>query len=199
MQADLKSFWTRFQTGIEVAVASTLSDKLLGVREGFLRYFHDGIRRPVPIVVVQHQESDDRGGLAMSDEETIELARGRARELRDELGDAYHFYVGSEGGLQCLEIEGVVHYFVRNWTAVVGTTGEAWGASGSLEIPGRLIAGLEGQQIPFAIPGTRRGGGMISSLTGRMESRRTAVATATFHALSSLFYGVLEARPAPRR
>ncbi len=199
MQGDLKAFWTRFQTGIEVAVASTLSDKLLGVREGFLRYFHDGVRRPVPIVVVQHQERGDRSGLSMSDEETIELARARARELHEELGDTYHFYVGSEGGLHCLEIDGAVHYFVRNWTVVLGVTGEAWGASGSVEIPGRLIAGLEGQQIPFAIPGTRRGGGMISSLTGRMETRRTAVATATFHALSSLFYGVLESRPTPRR
>ena len=73
--------------------------------------------------------------------------------------------------------------------------GEAWGSSGSVQLPDRIVAGLDSAQIPFAIPGTRRGGGMIRSLTGGLETRRKAVATSTLHAISSLFYGVLESRP----
>ena len=53
MIRDLKNFWQRLQTGVEVAVAAGASpDKLLGVRDGFLRYFHDGLDRPVSVAVV---------------------------------------------------------------------------------------------------------------------------------------------------
>jgi non-canonical (house-cleaning) NTP pyrophosphatase len=149
---------------------------------------------------VPHPEANDRhSGLAYSDEETLTLARSRASALHASLGDTYHFYAGAEGGLHSLEIDGSAHYFVRSWAVIVGVAGEAWGASGSIEIPGRLIEGLEGSQIPFSVPGTRRSGGMISSLTGRLETRRSATAEATFHALSTLFYGILESRPVRRR
>jgi hypothetical protein len=36
---------------------------------------------------------------------------------------------------------------------------------------------------------------MISSLTGGLETRRKAVAVSTLHALSTLFYGILDSRP----
>jgi len=199
MRQDLKGFWSRLQTGVEVAVADTASDKLLGVRDGFLRYFHDGLDRPVPVVVIQQPEAGERSGLADSDEATVRLAREKARALAARLGDAYHFYVASEGGLHTLEIDGALRYFVRNWTVIAGSAGEACGSSGSVQIPDRLIAGLDGEQIPFSVPGTRRSGGMISSLTGKLETRRTATASATFHALSTLFYGILESRPVRRR
>ncbi|MGH7752572.1 MAG: hypothetical protein ACREN5_07125, partial [Gemmatimonadales bacterium] len=95
-----------------------------------------------------------------------------------------------------VEIDGRVRYFIRNWTVVRGRLGEAWGASGSIQLPDRLIGGLENEQIPFAVPGTRKRGGMISSLTGGLETRRHAVALSTLHALSTLFYGVLDTRSA---
>jgi non-canonical (house-cleaning) NTP pyrophosphatase len=199
MEKDLRAFWRRFQSGIEVAVASAAPDKLLGIRDGFIRYFHDGLGRPIPVAVVPHQSGDEPMGLPLSDEETIELARGKAAALRTSLGQAYHFYAAAEGGLHSMEIDGHVHYFVRAWTVIIGLTGEAWGASGSVEIPSRLIEGLEDQQIPFAIPGTRRKGGMTSSLTGGLETRRNAVSVATFHAVSSVLYGVIESHPLRRR
>ena len=49
--------------------------------------------------------------------------------------------------------------------------------------------------MPFAFPGTRRSGGMVSSLTGAVETRRSATALATFHAVSTLMYGRLESHP----
>ncbi|MEE8277946.1 MAG: DUF84 family protein [Thermoanaerobaculia bacterium] len=195
MDEDLRAFLSRFQTGIEVAVARPAPDKLLGIRDGFMRYFRQGLGRAVPVVVVPHDAAESRVGLPLSDEETVCLARHQALELRQRLGKAYHFYASAEGGLHSLELDDRIHYFVRSWTVILGPTGEAWGASGSVEIPGRLIEGFDDHQIPFAVPGTRRKGGMISSLTGGQESRRSAVALATFHALSSVFYDTLGSQP----
>lgn len=199
MQRDLRAFWQRFQDEIEVAVARPAPDKLLGIRDGFIRYFHDALgRRDLPISVVPHQLGEKPIELPLTDEETIALARRQAVELRAKLGTDYHFCVGTEGGMHPVDVEGETHYFVRSWAVVIGLTGEAWGASGSVELPKRLIEGLDDQEIPFAIPGTRRKGGMISSLTRGLETRRSAVGEATFHALSSAFYGSLESHPLRR-
>jgi non-canonical (house-cleaning) NTP pyrophosphatase len=195
MIADLKNFWQRLQSGVEVAVAGPAPDKLLGVRDGFLRYFHDGMDRAVSVAVVPQSIDESPVGLPVSDEEVIRLARERALSLEQSLGGNYHFYVATEGGIASLEVGGRHCYFVRNWTVVRGLLGEAWGSSGSIQLPDRIVEGLDGEQVPLAIPGTRRAGGIISSLTGGLETRRKAVALSTLHALSTLFYGVLESRP----
>ena len=178
-----------------MAVAGPTADKLLGVRDGFLRYFHDGLERAVSVAVVPQQVEELPVGLPVTDEEVIRLARERALALEKALADNYHFYVATEGGLHSLDVDGEHCYFVRNWTVVRGLLGEAWGSSGSIQVPGRIIAGLDSEQIPLAVPGTRRSGGMISSLTGGLETRRKAIALSTLHAISTLFYGILESRP----
>lgn len=195
MITDLKNFWQRLQTGVEVAVAGTGSDKLLGVRDGLLRYFHDGLDRAVSVAVVPQDVDESPLGLPVSDEETLRLARERAIALEKSLADSYHFYVATEGGIHSLDIDGQHRYFIRNWTVVRGLLGEAWGSSGSIQLPARIVDGLDNEQIPLSVPGTRRSGGMISSLTGGLESRRKAVAISTLHAVSTLCYGVLESRP----
>ena len=119
--------------------------------------------------------------------------------MQDELGDAYHFYVASEGGLHSVEVDGKTHYFVRTWTVIRAPVGEAWGGSGSIQLPFGIIDGEGADGAPLTMPGRRRDGGMIASLTGGMETRRSAVATATLHALSTLFYGMLESHPGSRR
>ena len=199
MPADLRAFWDTFQSGIEIAVGSSASHKLLGVRDGFLRYFHEGVHRPIPVVIVPHGEVEVAGCLPVSDEEAIEAARNEAQALEQQLGSAYHFYAASEGGLHTVDLDGKTHYFVRTWTVIRAPVGEAWGGSGSIQLPDRVVDGLGDQPLPFSIPGTRRSGGMIASLTGGMETRRSAVATATLHALSTLFYGMLESHPGNRR
>ena len=195
MTTDLKSFWQRLQTGVEVAVAGTASENLLGVRDAILRYFHDGLDRTVSVAVVPQTVSDASIGLPFTDEDTLRLARQRVGELEAKLGSAYHFYIASESGIHAIDVDGGPRYFIRYWTVIRGTLGEAWGSSGSVQIPDRIVAGLDQAQIPFAVPGTRRSGGIIRSLTGGIESRRKAITTATLHALSSLFYGILESRP----
>lgn len=191
----LSDFWARFQSGIEVAVASSEPDKLLGVRDGFLRYFYDGLERPVPVAVIAEPEPQDSSFLPLTDEDILLLARRRVVGLRDRLGDLYPFYASSETGLHSLEVEAGPRYFVRSWTVLWGPAGESCGGSGSVQLPTALIEGIDAESIPYAIPGTRRRGGMVSSLTGGLETRRKAVALSTLHALSSMMYGVLESRP----
>lgn len=176
-------------------MAGPAPDKLLGVRDGFLRYFHDGLDRAVSVAVVPQTVAESPMGLPASDEDVIRLARERALALESSLGSNYHFYVATEGGLHSLEVGGRHCYFVRNWTVVRGLLGEAWGSSGSIQLPERIVEGLDGEQMPLSIPGTRRAGGIISSLTGGLETRRKAVAISTLHAVSTLLYGVLESRP----
>jgi non-canonical (house-cleaning) NTP pyrophosphatase len=196
MITDPKSFWQRLQSGVEVAVAGTSSDALLGVRDAFIRFFHDGLDRTVSVAVVQQPVGDPPPiGLPFSDEETLHLARQRVKEMEERLKDTYHFYIATEGGLSAIEVDGTLRYFVRNWTVVRGVLGEAWGSSGSVQIPDRIVEGLDKTQIEFAVPGTRKSGGMLRSLTGGLETRRKAISQSTLLAISSLFYGILESRP----
>ncbi len=193
-------------------MGSDLPDKLLGVRDGFVRYFHHGLHRPVP-VSVSPQPLDGLEALpALSDAEILDLARRRAIRLEERLGagrpnPAFAFYVGSETGLLTYEdpdggsggLDDEPRYFVRTWTVVRGLEDEAWGSSGSVQLPRHLIRGLERGDLPFAIPGRRRSGGMVGSLTGGLETRRDATALATLHAVASIMYGLIESRAGTRR
>src|SRR6185295_1272803 len=49
---DLREFWRRLKTGVEVTVAGQAADKLLGVRDGFLRFFQERHLHDVAVVVV---------------------------------------------------------------------------------------------------------------------------------------------------
>jgi hypothetical protein len=195
MARTLRDFLGGYQRGIEVCVAGTSADLLLGVREAFRRYFHDRLNRPLPVAVVPQEVEGPLRGLARSDEEAIALARREARSLEARLPGSYHFYIAAEFCVDAIEIDGRPRWFVRGWSAVVGPGGEAWGASGAVQLPDRLVEGLSGDELSAGAPGTRRAGGTIASLTGGLETRRTAVALATVNALSTLFYGFLEARP----
>lgn len=192
---DLKNFWQRLQTGVEVAVAGQTPDKLLGVRDAFIRFFHDGLDRTVSVAVVPQPVDDEPVGLAISDQEVIRLARKKVRDMEERLGSNYHFYIATEGGVEILDLDGEHRYFMRNWTVVRSPLGESWGSSGAVQLPDQIVAGMDGGQISYAVPGTRRSGGMISSLTGGLETRRKTVALSTLHAISTLFYGTLESRP----
>jgi hypothetical protein len=199
MTQTLSDFLGGYQRGIEVAVAGTAADELLGVREGFRRFFHDGLERPAPVAIVGQERERSLGGIAGSDREAIAAARAAARALADRLGETYRFYVASEACIESLAIAEGGRFVLRSWTVVLGPPGEALGASGSFELPRVLAHGLSGAEIAAAIPGTRRGGGMIAQFTGGLESRRSAVALATLGALSTLFFGILESRPGRRR
>jgi non-canonical (house-cleaning) NTP pyrophosphatase len=188
----LSDFLGRYQRGIEVGVAGASADELLGVREAFRRFFQDGLGRPVAVAVVPQEHERPLRGLAGSDGEAIAAARLGAERIAERLGPHYQFYVGLDVGVQAIDLPEGTRYLLRSWSAVFGPPGLAFGASGSLELPARWLdeRGAERE----GVPGTRRGGGLISTLTGGLESRRAAVAQATLHALATLFYGILAGR-----
>jgi non-canonical (house-cleaning) NTP pyrophosphatase len=192
MAHDLREFLGQFQRGIEVCVSGTGADTLLAVREAFRRYFQDGLGRPVAVAVVPQEAPERPVGLAASDDEAIRRARSAARELEARLPGTYHFYLAAEASVHPLDVEGRTRFFVRYWTAVVGVAGESLGSSGAIQLPDRLMAGATQEDVHHAVPGTRRAGGTIASLTGGLETRRSAVATSTLHAIATLFYGILE-------
>ncbi len=195
MTAHLKDFLGQFQRGIEVCVSGTGADTLFGVRDAFRHFFHDGLDRPAPVAVVPQESSSFASGLWPSDTEAIDHARKAALALEARLPGTYHFYVAGEPCVHVVETGGRAHWFVRYWIVVAGVAGIAYGSSGSIQFPDALVDGLSGRSLPATIPGTRRAGGIIASLTGGLEGRREAVASATQHALSTLFYGILEGRP----
>lgn len=199
MARDLEEFWQRFRAGIDVAVGGDLPDKLMGVRDGFTRYFGEvlrqGLAEPVSVAVVAQPQDEETTPLPLDDLETLELARQRARGLQEKLGDTYGFYVSVEAGLEHFGPPGEVRHFVRSWAVVRGLGMETWGSSGAVQLPEAVTHGLDVDDIPFAIPGRLRRGGMVSSLTGNLEDRRSSTAQATVHALSTLMYGLIESRP----
>jgi hypothetical protein len=197
---DLTDFWSRYRGGVEVAVDSGDSEVLLGVRDGFVRYFHEGLERPLPVAVRSTAESADANQVGLSDEEMLRAVRNRAAQLRRSLADAFPFFAATTTGLHSVYLQGAAGpradelHFVRSWTALEGPSGRAVGGSGSLQLPPALIAGLDAGELPFAVPGRRRHGGMMGSLTGGLQTRRRAIAESTLHAISTLLYGVVEAR-----
>lgn len=183
-----------------MAFAGTAPAQLLGVRDAFQRYFAEVAGRSVggavPVAVVPQPVEVMPAGLPVSDEEALARVRGRLDDLAGRVVGEYDFLVASDGGLHPIEIDGDLRFFIRCWAAVRCPLGEACGGSGSIQLPDGLVTGVDGPGGPGTVPGTRRGGGMISALTGGAEDRRRATAEAAFHALSTLFYGVLSGRRA---
>jgi len=125
------------------------------------------------------------------------MAHKSAQSLRGGVESA-PFCVGAEEGYVGLEVDGELREFVHCWSVVACDLGLACGSSGGIEIPARFT-GASGEPAAATVPGTRRRGGMIGSLTGGLETRRLAMAEAVTHALSTLFYGVIEIRPSTAR
>jgi non-canonical (house-cleaning) NTP pyrophosphatase len=182
--------------GVEVAVASTRSEILLGVREGLIRYFHRALDRPVPVAVVPQEVADVPLGVASSDSEIIGRCRERVGELEGRLDDAYQFYVAVEEGIETLHLEDTVRHYVRSWAVIQGLGSYACGGSGSFEVPRQLleesVTGAENRRKPA---GLRRQAGLVATLSGGLDSRRSAAASAVFNAVAGLFFELYSGHP----
>jgi non-canonical (house-cleaning) NTP pyrophosphatase len=194
MAPDLREFLGEFQRGIEVCVADSGADTLFGVRDAFRRFFRNDAGEVAPVAVVQQELHTPLTGLPLSDGEAISRARRAVRQMEEKLPGVYHFYLATEACYHSVDLGDSTPFFVRSWAVLSGIAGESLGSSGSLQLPPHLVDGLGMEQLPHSIPGTRRSGGILASLTGGLESRRTAVATATLHALSTQFFGILDTR-----
>ena len=183
-----KSFWDRFQSGVSIAVGSSESHKLLGTRDAFQTYLQHVAKKDLSVEVSPHGEVEQSDCLPMSDEEAIWAARHECLELEDRHQQTYDFYVGNEGGLHGLDVEGQMRYFVRSWSVVRCGEGEGWGGSSSVQLPLDSVKDLDGARRSLVLPGRRRSEGIVSALTSGLSDRRSGVRIATLNALSTLFY-----------
>lgn len=167
-------------------------EKYFGARDAFLRYAHESLDRDNLPVTVQPLTVDQPAELTYTDEDTLARARLLIESARALRPDAT-FLVAAEEGLGEVRADGETRHLVKTW-AVVEILGldpearlQAWGCSGGLQIPSALLDPSAGS--PPWTPTTRRGGGMMKSVTQSTETRRSSTALATFLALSSLLYG----------
>jgi non-canonical (house-cleaning) NTP pyrophosphatase len=181
-------FWDRCRDGISIAVGSSETHKLLGTRDAFETYLERILKQDTPLQVLPHGDVEQSDRLPMTDEEAIWAARHECLELEDRLGSTCHFYVGNEGGLHGLDVEGQTRYFVRSWTVMRCEVGEGWGGSSSVQLPVASVRDLDGSQRSLVFPGRRRSEGVVSALTGGLSDRRSAVRSATLNALATIFF-----------
>lgn len=191
-----KSFPPQLFRGVEVAAASARSEILLAVREGFVRYFHQGLGRETAVAVVAHEASQPPLGVAASGAEMVERCQQRAAELEQRLDQDYQFYVAVDEGLETLSLESGGRHLVRTWAVVRGLGGTSCGGSGSFELPARLLSeGMTGADGRRKMAGMRRRRALVEALSGGLESRRSSAAEAVFNALAALFYDAYSGHP----
>jgi len=177
-------------------VASARSEILLAVREGFVRYFHQGLGRETAVAVVAHQASQPPLGVASSGGETVERCQQRAAELEQRLERDYQFYVAVDEGLETLSVENSARHLVRTWAVVHGLGTTSCGGSGSFELPTRLLReGITGADGRRKTAGMRRRTALVEALSSGLESRRSSAAEAVFNALAALFYDTYSGHP----
>lgn len=186
MDDDRTGFLLGLQSDAGVAVAGRLPDKWLGVRDGFRRVIRDALGLSTGVEVTAY-ETAGSGQMPLSDAGILTLALERAHAVRVAC-PATPFVVGSEAGVARFEVGGTERWVIRTWTVVLAFGTEAWGSSGSLELPPALIRGLDPSEVAMAVPGTRRHGGAVAALSRGLEDRRGATAAATANALLTLFY-----------
>ncbi|REJ82120.1 MAG: DUF84 family protein [Acidobacteria bacterium] len=149
------------------------------------------------LTVTSVPDGGGEGAVPVDDAETVARALRRARALTasTRTPPLFDLYVCAEGGAHDLVVgdagSGERFLLARSWVAIEAPWGRAIGSSASLQLPATLAAGGDG----LPVPGTRRHGGVLASLTGGLLDRRHAVATATTHALASLVYPLLSSRP----
>lgn len=180
---------------IYVVGGNRFPDKLLGIRDGFARLFSErfGFRVSLAIHLVPVPELPER--IPMAEEELWTLTRDKisAAQLEpvEPSGKPPAFLLSVESGLVYRELFGRFVYLVKTVAIVRGLGGEALGSSAELQLPEILVTDSDSLRMQLPLPGTRRAGGMVHSLTDGLETRRSTAAQATFNALVTLCWGML--------
>lgn len=131
--------------------------------------------------------------------ETLRGACNRAESLKrlaHERGEAWQYFVGLEGGLEILVLEGQRHVFLENWACVMDLTGRVhYGQSGAIALPQELAARVvdEGTELADAVDvfagarGIRNGLGAWGVLTHGAITREDAFRIAAINAFAPFF------------
>lgn len=196
--------WTSVHRGFAVSTDTSDSQKLFGFRDGFRQYFASVGWEPEVQVRARGSEGD-HPAIPTSDERLMTTVGERAARLYRADQGSSTFSVASESGLSFHEAEGSEEerevdlqastrtvVLVKTWVAMASSMGTAYGVSGGVQIPHAILQARAGVDIP--VPGHRRKGGIVGSLTRGVETRRSAIRQATLYALSTMFYGCFDDR-----
>lgn len=161
------------------------------MRDGFARLLSErfGFRVALAIHLVPAPELPER--IPMAEEELWTLTRDKISAAETDPDESHTFRVCVESGLVYRELFGKFVYLVKTVAIVRGLGGEALGSSSELQLPEILVTDFDSLHTQLPLPGTRRAGGMVHSLTDGLETRRSTAAQATFNALVTLCWGML--------
>lgn len=176
---------------IHVVGGNRFPDKLLGIRDGFSRLVSERFGFPVSLSIQMLPAPDLPERIPMSEEELWNLSRDKIVAAEASSSESFAFLVCVESGLVYRELFGKFVYFVKTVAVIRGLGGEALGSSGELQLPETLVTSFDTLHAQQPLPGTRRAGGMVHSLTAGQDTRRSTAAQATFNALATLCWGML--------
>ncbi len=131
--------------------------------------------------------------------ETMQGAKARAEALRDislERADRWAYFIGLEGGLDVIELDGERRVFLESWVYVLSAQGLGhYGQSGAIALPEELASRVvdAGMDLSEAIDryagarGVRNGQGAWGVLTQGLITREDAFRIAAINAFAPFF------------
>jgi inosine/xanthosine triphosphatase len=175
-----------------VAVGSTRKPKLDAVAEA-LRVIGSVLGADAQLEIAGYEVESGVGHTPASCEELMRGARQRVESLQRlarEMGVAWNYFVGLEGGLEAVEENGQRRVFLESWAYVSDGKRGHFGRSGGVELPEALAHEVlvQGTELSVAIDqfagaqGIRDAQGawgvLSSNLITRQEAFRVAVIAA---------------------
>lgn len=130
-------------------------------------------------------------------------ARNRAESLARQAREGnlpWHYFVGLEGGLDVLTVNGARHVFLENWAYAADASGRgSYGQSGSILLPEELARQVVDERIELGVAidafagghGIRDSHGAWGVLTRNMITRQDAFRTAMINAFAPFFNAAL--------
>lgn len=131
--------------------------------------------------------------------ETMQGAKHRAEclwQTAKERGNTWEFFVGMEGGLDVLNLDGERYVFLESWVYVTCREGRGhYGQSGAIELPSELAAQVVDEGIDLSnaidsyagVQGIRNGLGAWGVLTHGLITREEAFRIAAINAFAPFF------------
>jgi inosine/xanthosine triphosphatase len=183
---------------IRVAVGSLRAPKLNAIRSA-LDTCGPRIQPGGVFDVVGFDVPSGVAATPLSRTETMQGAQRRAEALRrlaDGRTESWHFFVGLEGGLEVILLDGVRHVFLESWVYVANQAGRGYyGQSGVIAVPDELAHRVvdQGADLSDAIDtyagaqGIRNGLGAWGVLTCGLITREDAFRVAAINAFSPFF------------
>lgn len=157
---------------MKVAIATTSSEKIEGIKRGFSRFFQEEID-------IFFQKTESGVSEQPFDSETYIGARNRVDALKKALTENYDCYISCEAGIE--SYAGL--YFNVQIVCILKNNQYHYGKSAGWQIPSNEIEVIKESNLDSYLRG--KGIHCIEELLGPAFSRREAVAQATELALAS--------------